>query len=140
MARSHTLVEYRLKEYELEQTLRVLQVRQQELDYQLDLEFFEKLSALSKQYGYSYAKIFDLLRSRYEGRSDKSSEIESSINMKTNANMLELVGNALAPRFAVGAAEHGQRSHGISHHEQPSEPRSTSQIDHGHELELECKG
>lgn len=140
MARTHTLVEYRLKEYELERTLRALQVQQQELDYQLDLEFFEKLSALSKQYGYSYAKIFDLLKSRYEGRFDKSTEIESSINIKTNANMLELLGSALEPRFAVDAAEHGQCSHDKSHHEQPAEPRPTSQKDHGHELALECKG
>ncbi|MFT2159822.1 hypothetical protein [Pseudomonas putida] len=139
MGRTHTLVEYRLKEYELEQTLRALQEQQRAPDYLMDLEFFEKLSALAKKYDYSYARIFELLKCRYEGRIGKATEISTSIKSKTNADMLDLAGKPLPPHSSSRTSQRGQGQglYSDAGHEDLVTSRRTSEF--GHDMALEYK-
>lgn len=66
MVRTHTLVEFRRKQHELELALRGLEKQQEEVDYKLDVEFYVRLEALAKEHGYTFAQVFDLLESRYK--------------------------------------------------------------------------
>lgn len=91
MVRTHTLVEYRLKEFELEQALRSLKKQQEELDYKLDVEFYHKLQDLTERHGYSMAQVFDLLLSRYEGSTEHSSRGAGGLNARTNTALLEMI-------------------------------------------------
>lgn len=140
MGRTHTLVEYRLKEYELEQTLRALQEQQRAPDYLLDLEFFEKLSALAKKYDYSYARIFELLKCRYEGRTGKTTEISTSIKSKTNSDMLDLAGKPVCAHLSPRTSQRGQGQglYDDADHENLVTSRRSSEFDH--DMALECKG
>ena len=47
MVRTHTLVEFRRKQHELELALRGLE-QQEEVDYKLDVEFYLRLEALAR--------------------------------------------------------------------------------------------
>ncbi|VVP85728.1 hypothetical protein PS918_02757 [Pseudomonas fluorescens] len=91
MVRPHTLVEYRLKEFELEQTLRSLKKQQEDLDYKLDVEFYLKLEALTKDYGYTLSQVFDLLLARYEGGGSGSGGDADGLNARTNTGLLEMI-------------------------------------------------
>jgi hypothetical protein len=91
MVRTHTLVEYRLKEFELEQALRNLQKQQEELDYKLDVEFYHKLEDLTERHGYSMTQVFDLLMSRYEGSAQQASGGAVELNARTNNALLEMM-------------------------------------------------
>ncbi|MBV6824514.1 hypothetical protein [Pseudomonas sp. PD9R] len=91
MVRTHTLVEYRLKEFELEQTLRSLKRQQEGLDYKLDVEFYLKLEALTKDYGYTLSQVFDLLLARYEGGGSGSGGDADGLNARTNTGLLEMI-------------------------------------------------
>ncbi|KHK66435.1 hypothetical protein [Pseudomonas frederiksbergensis] len=73
MVRTHTLVEFRRKQHELELALRGLEKQQEEADYKLDVEFYLRLEALAKEHGYSFAQVFDLLESRYKSSADSAS-------------------------------------------------------------------
>ncbi|WP_225935636.1 MULTISPECIES: hypothetical protein [Pseudomonas] len=91
MVRTHTLVEYRLKEFELEQTLRTLKKQQESLDYKLDVEFYLKLEALAKDYGYSFSQVYDLLESRGERAARVLVDDTEGLRAKTNTELLEMV-------------------------------------------------
>ncbi|RON51850.1 hypothetical protein [Pseudomonas frederiksbergensis] len=91
MARAHTLVEYRLKEFELEQALRSLKKQQDGLDYKLDVEFYFKLEELTKRHGYTLKQVFDLLMARYESSTDQAGGDAVSLKAKTNAGLLEMI-------------------------------------------------
>jgi hypothetical protein len=97
MVRTHTLVEYRLKEFELEQALRNLKKQQEELDYKLDVEFYHKLEDLTERHGYSMTQVFDLLMSRYEGSAAQASGGAGELNARTNTALLEMM-QRLEPR------------------------------------------
>ncbi|MFJ5298666.1 hypothetical protein ACIQAL_19295 [Pseudomonas sp. NPDC088368] len=97
MVRTHTLVEYRLKEFELEQALRNLKKQQEELDYKLDVEFYHKLEELTERHGYSMTQVFDLLMSRYEGSAEQASGGAGDLNARTNTALLEMM-QRLEPR------------------------------------------
>lgn len=97
MVRTHTLVEYRLKEFELEQALRNLKKQQEELDYKLDVEFYHKLEDLTQRHGYSMTQVFDLLMSRYEGSAEQASGGAGELNARTNTALLEMM-QRLEPR------------------------------------------
>lgn len=98
MVRTHTLVEYRLKEFELEQALRNLKKQQEELDYKLDVEFYHKLEDLTERHGYSMTQVFDLLMSRYEGSAQQASGGAGELNARTNIALLEMM-QRLEPRY-----------------------------------------
>ncbi len=98
MVRTHTLVEYRLKEFELEQALRNLKKQQEELDYKLDVEFYHKLEDLTERHGYSMTQVFDLLMSRYEGSAQQASGGAGELNARTNTALLEMM-QRLEPRY-----------------------------------------
>lgn len=91
MVRTHTLVEYRLKEYELEQALRRLKKEQEGLDYKLDVEFYLKLEALTKDYGYTLSQVFELLLARYEKEGSGLGVDAHGLQAKTNAKLLEMI-------------------------------------------------
>lgn len=91
MVRTHTLVEYRLKEYELEQALRRLKREQEGLDYKLDVEFYFKLEGLTKDYGYTLNQVFDLLLARYERESSGLGIDADGLKAKTNIKLLEMI-------------------------------------------------
>lgn len=91
MVRTHTLVEYRLKEFELEQALRSLKRQQEGLDYKLDVEFYLKLEALTKDYGYTFSQVFDLLLARYEGAGSGTGDDTDGLNARTNTGLLEMI-------------------------------------------------
>ena len=91
MVRTHTLVEYRLKEFELEHALRSLKKQQDGVDYKLDMEFYIKLEALTKDYGFTLNQVFDLLSARYgEADSDASGNVDS-LKARTNIGLLEMI-------------------------------------------------
>ncbi|MDD0995085.1 hypothetical protein M5G20_04280 [Pseudomonas sp. TNT2022 ID1044] len=73
MVRTHTLVEFRRKQHELELALRGLEKQQEEVDYKLDVEFYLRLEALAKEHGYTFSQVFDLLESRYKSSADSAS-------------------------------------------------------------------
>lgn len=91
MVRTHTLVEYRLKEFELEQALRSLKMQQDGLDYKLDMEFYIKLEALTKDYGYTLNQVFDLLSARYSGLDSDANADVDSLKARTNTGLLEMI-------------------------------------------------
>lgn len=91
MVRTHTLVEYRLKEYELEQALRSLKAQQEGLDYKLDVEFYLRLEALAKDFGYSFRQVYDLLHARYSGETDGADIYVDELKAKTNTGLLEMI-------------------------------------------------
>lgn len=91
MVRRHTLVEYRLKEYELEQALRSLKAQQDGLDYKLDVEFYLRLEALAKDFGYSFRQVYDLLHARYSGESNGADVEADELKVKTNTRLLEMI-------------------------------------------------
>lgn len=91
MVRTHTLVEYRLKEFELEQALRRLKKQQESLDYKLDVEFYLKLEALAKGYGYSLGQVYDLLVARYEGEGCGLELDADGLRARTNNGLLEMI-------------------------------------------------
>ncbi|MFJ2450892.1 hypothetical protein ACIOWK_04190 [Pseudomonas protegens] len=91
MVRTHTLVEYRLKEYELEQALRRLKKEQEGLDYKLDVEFYLQLEALTKDYGYTLNQVFELLLARYERESSCLGVGADGLQARTNAKLLEMI-------------------------------------------------
>lgn len=91
MVRTHTLVEYRFKEFELEQALRSLKKQQEGLDYKLDVEFYHKLENLTERHGYSLTQVFDLLMSRYEGSAEQVGGGPVGVNARTNAALLEMI-------------------------------------------------
>ncbi|MDX9681895.1 hypothetical protein QMK56_10350 [Pseudomonas protegens] len=91
MVRTHTLVEYRLKEYELEQALRRLKKEQEGLDYKLDVEFYLQLEALTKDYGYTLNQVFELLLARYERESTGLGIDADGLQARTNAKLLEMI-------------------------------------------------
>jgi hypothetical protein len=91
MVRTHTLVEYRLKEFELEQALRKLKKQQDGVDYKLDMEFYIKLEALTKDYGYTFNQVFDLLSARYGGAGSDANCNVDSLKARTNTRLLEMI-------------------------------------------------
>lgn len=91
MVRTHTLVEYRLKEFELEQALRSLKKQQDGVDYKLDMEFYIKLEALTKDYGYTLNQVFDLLSARYGGAGSDANGDVDSLEARTNTGLLEMI-------------------------------------------------
>ncbi len=91
MVRTHTLVEYRLKEFELEQALRSLKKQQEGLDYKLDVEFYHKLEHITERHGYSMTQVFDLLMSRYEGSAEQASGSSTGLKARTNTALLEMI-------------------------------------------------
>jgi hypothetical protein len=100
MVRTHTLVEYRLKEFELEQALRSLKQQQEGLDYKLDVEFYHKLEDLTERHGYSMTQVFDLLMSRYEGSTEQVSGSSTGLRARTNTALLEMI-QRLEPRHGA---------------------------------------
>ncbi|WP_122390751.1 hypothetical protein [Pseudomonas savastanoi] len=91
MVRTHTLVEYRLKEYELEQALRSLKAQQEGLDYKLDVEFYLRLEALAKDFGYSFRQVYDLLYARHSGETSGADVHADELKAKTNTGLLEMI-------------------------------------------------
>jgi hypothetical protein len=91
MVRTHTLVEYRLKEFELEHALRSLKKQQDGVDYKLDMEFYIKLEALTKDYGYTLNHVFDLLSVRYGGASSDANIDVDGLKARTNTDLLEMI-------------------------------------------------
>lgn len=91
MVRTHTLVEYRLKEYELERALRSLKKQQEELDYKLDVEFYLKLEALTKDFGYSFRQVYELLHARYLGATGGTDDYADELKARTNTGLLEII-------------------------------------------------
>lgn len=91
MVRTHTLVEYRLKEFELEQALRKLKKQQESLDYKLDVEFYLKLETLAKEHGYSLSQVYDLLASRWKRVGRGVADNNEDLSAKTNIELLEMI-------------------------------------------------
>ena len=91
MVRTHTLVEYRLKEYELEQAFRSLKQQQEKLDYKLDVEFYLGLEALAKDFGYSFSQVYDLVQAKYLGETNCSDVYAVELKARTNTELLELI-------------------------------------------------
>lgn len=91
MVRTHTLVEYRLKEFELEQTLRSLKKQQDGVDYKLDMEFYLKLEALTKDYGYTLNHVFDMLLARYGGAGSNANGNVDGLRARTNTDLLGMI-------------------------------------------------
>lgn len=114
MVRTHTLVEFRRKQHELEIALRSLEKQQDGEDYKLDVEFYHRLEALAKEHGYSFTQVFDLLQSRYESTSETTRHgsngnkgvetLDSPLCLKsrTNTGLLDLI-ERLQPSDGKGA-------------------------------------
>ena len=115
MVRTHTLVEFRRKQHELEIALRSLEKQQEGEDYKLDVEFYHRLEALAKEHGYSFVQVFDLLQARHESSSDTSTHgsngdhgaemLNSHLCLKsrTNTGLLDLI-ERLQPSHGKGAS------------------------------------
>jgi len=114
MVRTHTLVEYRLKEYELEQALRSLKAQQEGLDYKLDVEFYLRLEALAKDFGYSFRQVYDLLHARHSGETSRADVHADELKAKTNTGVLEMIQRLeqsprSAPPGSVNSPQNSQR-------------------------------
>lgn len=66
MSRPHTLVEFRLVEYQLAQALVDLSKRKGQPDYQLDMEFLSHLKSLMLEFGFTAKQVVSLLLIRHK--------------------------------------------------------------------------
>ncbi|GAB1619950.1 hypothetical protein [Pseudomonas sp. NGC7] len=114
MARTHTLVDFRRKQHELELALRGLEKQQEGEDYKLDVEFYLRLEALAKVHDYTFSQVFDLLEARYESSADSArSNVAGSrgaetqngsicLKTRTTTGLLDLI-NRLQPNGEKGS-------------------------------------
>lgn len=65
MSRTHTLVEFRLVEYQLAQALINLSKCKEQPDYQLDMEFLSHLKSLMIEFGFTAKQVVSLLLVRH---------------------------------------------------------------------------
>lgn len=103
MARTHTLVEFRRKQHELELALRGLEKQQEDENYKLDVEFYLRLDALAKEHDYTFSQVFDLLEYRYKSsvdsvrstvasnRGDETQNGSICLKTRTTTGLLDLI-------------------------------------------------
>lgn len=64
MSRPHTLVEFRLAEYQLAKTLLALSKKKDQPNYVLDIEFHTQLRELMLEFGYTAKQVISILLAR----------------------------------------------------------------------------
>lgn len=64
MSRPHTLVEFRLAEFQLAKALLVLSKKKDQPDYVLDIEFHTQLKELMLEFGFTAKQVISILLAR----------------------------------------------------------------------------